>query len=137
MNYENIIYLDLSAIDKLNLKDHNSQNIPFENFTKLTTLKIPYYSLYNEKLVKLTNLTELYITPHNITNFETLELRDSRGIFAVSKLTNLRKLTIENNEYFKDFSIFHKNLDVITINNCNNLTIYKSYNSNHTELDKL
>ena len=119
-NYEEQTNLDLSAIDKLNIKEHNSQTINFEEFTKLTTLKIPYYSLYNEKLVKLTNLTELHITPHNITNFETLDLRTKRGIFGLSKLTNLTKLTIEDNHYFKDFDIFDKKLEVININ-CNNL----------------
>ena len=71
-NYEDKTNLDLSAIDKLNITGHNSQNISFETLTKLTTLKIPYYSLYNEKLIKLTNLTELHITPYNSTNFETL-----------------------------------------------------------------
>lgn len=83
----------------------------------MTTLKIPYYGLYNEKLIKLTNLTELHITSHNITNFETLNYRDTRGIYGLSKLTNLTKLTIEDNDYFKDYSIFNKNIQFITIHN--------------------
>ena len=118
-NYEEQTHLDLSAIDKLNIKNHNSQNISFEKFTNLTSLKIPYYSLYNEKLIKLTNLTELHITPDNYTNFETLELRENRGIFGLSKLTNLIKLTIENNDFFSDFDIIDKNLKVINISNNN------------------
>jgi hypothetical protein len=77
----------------------------------------------------LTNLTELHITPHNTTNFETLELRETRGIFSLTKLTNLRKLTIEDNDYFKDFNIFNENLSIVTIPNYNNMIIYKSCSS--------
>ncbi len=126
----NETYLDLSAIDKLNL-NYNSQTINFEVFTQLTTLKIPYYSLYIEKLIKLTNLTELHITPHNSTNFESLNWRETRGIYGLTKLTNLSKLTIEDNNYFKDSSIFSTKLNII---------IHKSpsiYKSSNSELENL
>lgn len=124
-NYETQTNLDLSVLDKLNFGF--SQNFNFETLTKLTTLKIPYYSLYNEKLIKLTNLTELHVTPHNGTNFETLELRETRGIYGLTKLTNLLKLTIEYNNYFENFDIFNKNLEmvIITLPSCN-LSNYKS-----------
>lgn len=122
-NYEDETILDLTSIDKLRIIDYNSQNIEFEKFTKLTTLTLPYYSLYNEKLIKLTNLTELHITPHLGTNFETLELRERRGIFGLRNLTNLKKLTIENNYYFNDFHIFDKKLELSIIKNNNNFNV--------------
>lgn len=124
-NYEDETILDLTAINKLKIKDYNSQNIEFEKFTKLTTLILPYHSLYNEKLIKLTNLTELHITPDLGTNFEALELREKRGIFGLRNLTNLKKLTIENNYYFQDFDIFDKKLELLIIKNNNNFNVCK------------